>query len=259
MKRILISILLITILCGIPFAASAKNPIITDNAGLLTDSEIAELTETASQLINTYNVDIAIVTVGSLDGKSAQAYADDYYDYNGYGIGKKGSGVLLLYCPEYRDCAISTCGSAIQAIRDSDINTILDNMASSIRSENYVQAFRSFLSGVEFCFEQTDLEDQEDLKGTIIYLLIALAISAAVAGIVLYFLKKKMNTAVACNGAANYMDSASFEMYRASDIYLYSSVSRIRRAENSSSGGRSGSSVHSSSSGRSHGGGSRRF
>ena len=29
------------------------------------------------------------------DGKTAQAYADDYYDYNGYGYGENDDGILL--------------------------------------------------------------------------------------------------------------------------------------------------------------------
>ena len=37
---------------------------------------------------------LAVVTVNSLEGKTAEAYADDYYDYNGYGYGENDDGLF---------------------------------------------------------------------------------------------------------------------------------------------------------------------
>ena len=45
---------------------------------------------------NQYNMDAVIVTSNNLNGKSQQDYADDYFDYNGYGVGEDKSGLLLL-------------------------------------------------------------------------------------------------------------------------------------------------------------------
>ena len=36
------------------------------------------------------------MTAGSLNGKTATKYADDYFDYNGYGLGNEKDGILLL-------------------------------------------------------------------------------------------------------------------------------------------------------------------
>ena len=41
-------------------------------------------------------MDAVIVTSNNLNGKSQQDYADDYFDYNGYGVGKEKSGLLSL-------------------------------------------------------------------------------------------------------------------------------------------------------------------
>ena len=41
-------------------------------------------------------------------GKTAEAYADDYYDYNGYGYGENDDGLLLLVSMGEREWAITT-------------------------------------------------------------------------------------------------------------------------------------------------------
>ena len=57
--------------------------------------------------------DVIVVTVASLDGKTAESYADDYFDFNGYGLGQDRDGILLLLSMEDRDWAISTHGFAL--------------------------------------------------------------------------------------------------------------------------------------------------
>ncbi len=262
MKKIVISLLLLCFLCTLPISAYAKAPSVVDDAGLLTDTEINDLKQTISELIDTYGIDVAIVTVPSLNGKDVQAYADDYYDYNGYGKGKSDSGILLLYCPEYRDCAISTYGDAIKVFSDTDLDSILDNMASGIISGNYYSAFNTFLSGADFCLEQNKSALNADLKKTILHVIVTVLISAAVAGIAVYIMRKKMNNAVVQYGAESYMVQSSLSMDQVQDTFLYFNINRFRRSSSSGSGsGRSHSSgsTHHSSSGRSHGGRSRRF
>lgn len=44
-----------------------------------------------------------IVTVDSLNGKTVEEYADDYYDDNGYGYGENNSGILFLVAMDDRE------------------------------------------------------------------------------------------------------------------------------------------------------------
>lgn len=53
-------------------------PRLVDNAGLLSDSEQDALLAKLDSLSESLKCDIAVVTVNSLGGKSAQAYADDF-------------------------------------------------------------------------------------------------------------------------------------------------------------------------------------
>ena len=70
---------------------------VTDEAGLLRSEEIDTLEKKAAELKDQYGIDAVILTVDSLGGTYAQEYADDYYDYTGYGYGENDDGFLLLY------------------------------------------------------------------------------------------------------------------------------------------------------------------
>lgn len=85
---------------------------------------------------------MAIVTVNSLDGKTAQAYADDYYDYNGYGYGENDDGILLLISMGERKWAISTYGYChLTAFTDAGISYISNEFQRKLSSGKYASGF----------------------------------------------------------------------------------------------------------------------
>ena len=94
-------------------------PRLVDEADLLTDEEEADILEQLDEISERQECDVAVVTVDGLDGKSAMEYADDFYDYNGYGFGEEKDGILLLVSMEERDWYISTCGFGITALTDA--------------------------------------------------------------------------------------------------------------------------------------------
>lgn len=287
-KRILLLLLCFSLL--LPVTVHAANPKVIDDADLLTNQETDLLESSAQSLADTYQMDVVILTVDSLGGKTSEAYADDYFDYNGYGIGDDFSGILLLVSMEQRDWSISTCGEAIYAVTDYGIESLAEVFLPYLSNGRYYDAFRIYLQELETYFKAYRSGDpidgyigSYDGQGTyqpgtqdeIVYyeepfgfsdvmvrLLVALVIGAVIAGIVLLVMRGRMNTAKQQSGAKNYMVSGSYNLYRCQDFYLYSRTSRTRKQENNSSGGHGGgggSSVHHSSSGRSHGGGHGKF
>ena len=86
--------------------ASETNRVI-DDANIISESEEAELNDKIKD-IQSDNFDVVILTVNSLGSKSEQEYADDYYDYNGYGFDDEHSGVLFLISMGERKYHIST-------------------------------------------------------------------------------------------------------------------------------------------------------
>lgn len=264
-KRILGGVLIFLVCLLLVLPASAETipdtqllPLVVDNADLLTAGEEAELLAQLEEISQRLEFDVVVVTTNSTDGKSVQAYADDFYDYNGYGYGTNADGVLLLISMEDRDWYISTCGYGITAFTDDGIQYIGDEISGDLGDGYYADAFERF---GELCDEFV----QEALKGDVVTpreklpwtrIPLSLLIGAAIALIPLLSMKGKLKTVRRQAAAANYIRQDSFQLTQSRDVFLYRNVSRRARPKNNSSGG---SSTHSSSSGRSHGGGGGKF
>lgn len=242
-----------------PVLAQTAVPYIVDDADLLTDSQEEALNRMAENIASEYRIRPIIVTVDSLGGRSVVAYADDYYDYH-YGYP---NGVLLLLAMDTREWAISTCGEAIYALTDYGLDELFGSMAGYLAEDEYYTAFQVYLDEMPLYFDAYRSGHPIDVPAGGSYLriaLVSLLLGAAVGGLSLLGMRSMMNTAKAQYSAGSYMVSGSYHLARHRDIFLYSRVSRVRRAENNGGGGRGGgSSVHRSSSGRSHGGRHGRF
>lgn len=253
MKRLTMVLIILLLVVAMAVPALAVSPKIIDNADLLSHSEEAALEAEAQALVDRYGMDVVILTVASTNGRYIETYADDYYDNNGYGIGGDFSGILLMLAMDTREWAISTCGEAIQALPDWTIDVLFELMADDLSSGNYSAAFRAYLQELEDLIghyrdrQVIDAGDYLRVAG------ISLAVGAAVGGVAILVMRGQMNTAKAQSGAASYLRDGSFRLNRHLDLFLYSRVSRTRRQQSS------GSSVHRSSGGRSHGGGHGRF
>ena len=243
MKRISIVLCLILAMC-LPTAAA--QPKIVDKAGLLSTSEEASLETLALSITNTYGIDVVILTVVSTESKDAQAYADDYFDYQGYGIGTDHSGILLLLVMDSREWVISTSGNAMDRISQSDADNLFSHISADISSGRYYDGFSDYLSILP-----SYLEKSEMAIGVVI--LISLLIGAAAGGIALLVMRSGMHTAKPQSGAGSYVHSGSYRLNQHLDYYLYSNTTRTRKESSNSSGS------HRGSSGRSHGGSRGRF
>ena len=245
MKKLLSLLIAVLILSCMIISVWAAQPNVVDNSDLLTAEEEADLQEAINSFVDTYGLDLVILTCDSLGGKTATAYADDFYDYNGYGIGDDHSGILLLVSMEYRDWAVSTCGEAINQVSDSDIDSAMEEVLPYLSYGDYAGAFVTFV-------EEMDAAVLTTGENFVSSFLMALVVGVIVGGIAILVMRSGMNTARAQSGAASYSGNG-LDLTNRQDIYLYSHVSRTAIPKNTSS------STHTSSSGRSHGGRSGKF
>ena len=278
MKRIVILFLCLILVCPV-LTAKAANPKILDDAGLLWYGEAELLESMAQSITDEYGMDVVILTVDSTNGTYIETFADDFYDYNGYGVGADGSGVLLVLAMDTREWAISTCGEAIYAITDFGVQALFEDMAPYLSQDEYFEAFEVYLEILPYYFEayqhgapidgwagnyqgpgSVEIGTRED----IVYYekqpnyLLAPIIGSVLAGVVIFIMRSAMNTKRPQRSAVNYMIHGT-DRLRQQDIYLYSQVRKVRKQQQSSGGHGGGSSVHHSSGGRSHGGGHGRF
>lgn len=275
---ILLTLLFLLILPTTVFASETL-PMIVDNADLLTDSEEAALEETAQALRGTYEMDIVILTIPSLEGARPQDYAEDYYYNSNYGYGDDFSCVLFLLAMEERDWFISTSGNAVFALTDYSIQQLGESVVPHLSSGAYCAAFSAYLEELPVylnAYQQgAPIDGYADYSGDdyhgdqeeVVYyeedgspsILLSLIIGVITAGVTVIIMRASMNTKRHQRSAAVYMQENSFHLRQQQDLFLYSNVTKTRRQENNSSGSSGGSSVHRGSGGRRHGGGGGKF
>ena len=244
MKRKLTCLLLCLLLLGSALlTVSAATNLVQDYANLMTSSEREELAWQAEALGQSHDMDVVILTVPSLMGKSAQAFADDFYDNNRYSP----DGVLFLIDMDSRQWHISISGAAIEALSERDLMDIEDRVISCFSEGQYYEGFSLFLDILPKYLDND--------SGTGINLFVSLLAGAAVAGIALLIMTGSMNTKKPQRSAENYMTEGSYRLHTQQDLFLYSNVSKKPRPRNNSSG----STTHRSSSGTRHGGRGGRF
>ena len=234
-------------------------PYVNDYADLLTDSEELDLNKKLLAIKQQYGIDAVIVTTNSTNGMSIANYADDFYDYNGYG----NDGILLVLDMSEREWWFSTKGKGIQYFTDYGIDEIIDDMISDLGNGRYYDAFKTYAKDVEKYINSAlsgQIIDYQHKKAAfgMMNVLISAFIGLLGSLITMLILKGQMKSVAKQRFANEYIVGNSFMLTGASDLFINRHVTRSRRPEptrSSGGGGYSGgSSTHTSSSGSSHGG-----
>ena len=234
--------------CFAPIAdtTEAEKYFLYDEADLLNDAQEAALEKKLADVSGTYNAQIVVFTIASMDGADIDRYLDYLYDTMDFGYGENHDGVLLLVCMDPREYRILSNGFAGVAIDGDAIDTMGDAFVSDLSDGNFAAAFTQFadqcayyldghLNGFPFNFGKN--------------LLISLAVGIAVGLIVAFILKGQLKSVHKQSQANAYVKRNSMNLTHQSDIYLYRTVSRTKKSSSGSSSGSGGTA-------RSKGGGS---
>ena len=253
---------------AVPAFADSTAPLVVDNADLLSASEEADLSTKLEQIRSNQNFDIVILTVDSLEGKSVEAYADDFFDYNGYGQGTEQDGCLLLISMEDRDWGISTSGFGIRALTDAGQRYITEQVVPYFSAGDFYGGLLQFADLCDSFVTQAKTGDPYDTDnlprgpvpiapslgaGGILGLIVArLRMGAA---------KSQLKSKSRKTGAKDYIshDDGAVTLDEVKDTFLFTNVTRVMIVTPKSGGGGGGSTVHTSSSGHTHGGSHGKF
>lgn len=226
---------------------------LTDSADILTDDEEAVLLAKLDEVSMRQQFDVVLVTVTDTGPKSLTQYADDFFDYNGFGFGENKDGVLYLVRVDedgtysQGNSWISTSGLGITAFSDSDIQDLGSSITPDLLQGDYISAFNEYI----------ETADKQVKKATTFNigqsLVISLIIGLIVAFIATGVMKGKLKTVRRKASASDYLKPGSLQLTGQSDVFLYSNVVRTAKPKDTGSSG--GSSTHTSSSGSTHGGG----
>ena len=223
-----------------PVQGTVYSDRLIDRAGLLSAQEGAEIAALLDQVSEKHGVDVVIVTESTLGGKDMVAYADDFYDDNGYAE----DGILLLYCPNESVRYISTCGKAIDWFDGDNFSTLTEAIKPCFESFAYAEAFTTY---AETCDEIIEDETAFPWLIVVIAVLLGVVLSALIP---MNVLKGELKSVRAKAAATDYVRSGSMNLTQDKDIFLYHTVTRTEKPKNNSGN------THTSSSGTSHGGGS---
>lgn len=266
-KKRILTVLFALLLCMvvvIPTFAASDLPRLVDNADLLSAGEESALLAKLNEISERQQTDVVVVTADTLDGKTPMDYADDFYDYNGYGFGADKDGVLLLVSLEDRDWWMSTTGYGITAITDAGIEYISEKFLSDLSDGDYADAFTTYAELCDDFFTQARSGQPYDTGhmpkqpfNIARNLLIALIVGFVIALLATGVMKGKLKTVRFQSAASNYVKANSMNVTESRDMFLYTHVDRRAKPKDTDSS--SGSGTHTSSSGSTHGGGGGKF
>lgn len=254
MKRIFsyLVLLLITTSFVVTAYADFQNPAIVDDAGYLMQSELASLSKELDEVREKYGFEVAIYTESDMTSSTAEASADDIYDYQGYGAGENDDGIMLYICSDTREYHFTTHGKGLNYFNANGLAYLESKVVPHLSENDYYEAFEEYIETTDELLQMAKdgkpyNEKQYSMKylfGVIIVCLIAPILIA------FWMMKrklKKMKTAVENDYAANYIKPGSMKLTTSRDLFLYSKITKTEKPK-------SNSGTHTSSSGRTHGG-----
>ena len=242
-----------------------------DYAELMSDEQQAELEKQIASMKEKTGWDIFAVTTNDAEGKSAMAYADDFYDER---TPEDSDGILVLIDMDNREIYVSTCGDAIRYLTDARIERILDAGFYFVSDGWYAACLSEMLSAAEQYYDAGVPQNQYNYDvetgavseyRTLTWVEVVPVFLLAVAvGLGIFFGVRKSYSLKGGRYEYPYMKYGKLDLTAHDDQFIRAHTTHHRIQTSSSSGGsrRSGggrSSTHRSSSGRSHGGGGRKF
>ena len=246
-----------------------KPALVVDEAGLLNSQEEADLLAKLNEISERQGLDVVVLTVSSIYGNTPQEYADNYFDYNGYGQGSNHDGVLLLINMGERDWYVSTTGYGIYAITDAGLDYMSNKFLAPLSAGDYALAFNTYADLVDEFVTQAKTDkpyDSDNLPKdppSLLWMPASGLLGLVLAWLVTAYLRGQLTSVQSSSDAKEYRKSGSFKLTNAQDLFLFRNVSKVPRPKSTSSSsgfrGGGGSSSHRSFSGRSHGGGGGKF
>ena len=133
--------------------AETEKKLLVDEAGVLQPGAFTKIEKYLETISQKSESDAVVVIVSDSGEKSPQDYADDYFDYNGYGQGDQKEGSLLLILtgdgtPGSRYAHISTHGEkTIETLNDDVIEDLLDSLIDGgLKDNDYLDGIKSYLN-----------------------------------------------------------------------------------------------------------------
>lgn len=235
-----------------------------DEAGLLSESEQRALLDRLDSISEYHHVDVTVITVTDMgDYSASQDFADDLFEYCGYGFNESRDGILLMIATADRDYAYATHGYAITAFTDAGLEYIDNEVRPYLSDEDYASAFNKYADLCDEFLTQARTDRPYDYDTlphpalSPLWILLSIGTGLFLASLVVGGMKSKLKTVRSQAAADNYVRDGSMDVTVSRDLFLYRSVARTAKPKDTDS--HSGSTTHTSSSGSTFGGRSGKY
>ncbi|MBQ7895235.1 MAG: TPM domain-containing protein [Oscillospiraceae bacterium] len=258
-KKFFSILLMLCIFASLPLAAFAQQKLdyVTDAALLLSETEKAELENSAKEVSEKYDCGVYIIVVDDYT-KYYSSYdvfnaAEGIYTYYGLGHGPEQNGILLLLSMNERDFALAVYGSAAHtAFTDYGKEIVIDSFLPELGNNDWYGRLNTYISSCASLLQSAakgNPVDVPEVEATIgEKLLFVLGVPAVIALIVCLIFCAQMKTVRSQNYAGEYIDEKSFDLNIRQDMFLHRSVIRtpIPKPDSNSGHGGGGTTIRSS-------------
>ena len=200
---------------------------------------------TLSNVSSTKSFPVYGALTSALDNEDITDCADLFYAYNDLGEGDENDGILLYVDPDIREYSIYAHGFGTDVFDDDALIYIENAIYPYLSDSEYENAFIAFSDACDYIL--TSYENGTPYKAPFEWLtvLIITGIIGLIVGLISVSVMKGNMKSVRFNDSARqYAINDSFTLNHSRDIFLYRTITRVRKPESNSSGG-----VRSSASG----------
>lgn len=246
----------------------AANQNVYDDAKLFTSEDVQKFEKQIKDIKEQYKSEIVIVTTNSTNGKSPEAFADNFYEQGGFGVGDTHDGMLFLIDMGNRNYHVSTTGNTIAVISNKRMQRLKENIEEDLRNNDNLGAVNTFFeTATSYLKEgtpkgyvynkQTGKVDKQKYLSPV-KIIIAL-VSGIAASIAFYFSVHSKYKLKRSSYSYPYSSMSTVDITQADAVKIADFVTtrHIPKPSNNDNGG--GSSTHMGGGGTSHGGGGGSF
>lgn len=256
MKKVLSIAIIAFILAALlaPMAYAEDSDYIYDNALLLNDNELNEVRDSLETVSNKYGVQTVIITMNNYRDFFSEYFEQDFYDIDSASeyvcrdVLENKNNVLLMISMDGRDWCISSNEEGHDAFTAYGREYIGDAINDELHDGDYKDAFTHFAKlADEFLaeYKKGTPYDTNHKKMTFTDYLIRFGIpigAGVIIGLIVVFAVKSKYKPVRLKAEANdYLVPGSLQLHNAYDRFIYTSISRTRKAKTDSSSHDSGS------------------
>lgn len=214
-------------------SVSASPAYVDDQAGILSQDEIQELTDQAEMVTDYYDYGVYIVTVEDytdLEGAgSIEDAAQVYFENGGYGLGDTYRGIMLMLSMDNRKYAIYYDGDTDNAFDGLGQDYISGEFLDDFGEDQWFDGFRDYIYACDYILENAEngVTFESDPPYARAYGIIAcIVLGFVVAFIVKAALKGQLTSVSEKTEAAAFIDG-SLHLRERQDLFLYMTKDRV--------------------------------